>query len=233
MSPEAVRLDRIDKRFGAFWCLRQLDLSLRPGSFLFVAGPNGAGKTTLLRLMAGISRPTSGRVLIEGEDPARSGRARRSVGWVSHQAILYENLTAQENLSFFARLYNVGNRSDRVGTALEAAGLASRKDSRVRTFSRGMKQRLALARATLHNPSILLFDEPFTGLDQNAAGALAADLAAEKEKGRTCVLVTHRPEVALNLMSQLLILSGGRVGYLGDWSGGSHDELLEIYGRHI
>ncbi len=231
MSTVAIELDGVEKRFGAFWSLRGLDLSLPSGRFLLVAGPNGAGKTTLLRLMAGLARSTAGRVLVYGEDPTRSGQARASVGWLSHQSLLYDHLTAGENLSFFARLYQLDNRTDRVRDALAASGLESR-ESRVRTFSRGMKQRLALARATLHNPSILLFDEPYSGLDQQAATALTADLQAQRQAGRTCVLVTHRPEVAVDLVNQVLILREGRVSHMGTWSGGTQRELGELYRQH-
>ncbi len=229
MSAAAVELEGVEKRFGAFCSLHALDLSLQPSSFLLVAGPNGAGKTTLLRLMAGLARATAGRVLVHGEDPTRSGLARASVGWLSHQSLLYDHLTAAENLSFFARLYQLDDRSDRVRDALAASGLESREDSRVRTFSRGMKQRLALARATLHNPSILLFDEPYTGLDQHAAAALTANLQTQRQLERTCVLVTHRPEVAVDLVNQILILREGRVSHLGTWSGGTQRELGELY----
>ena len=232
MSTAALELDGVAKRFGAFWSLRGVDLSLPSGRFLLVAGLNGAGKTTLLRLMAGLARPTAGRVLVYGEDPTRSGQARALVGWLSHQSLLYDHLTAGENLSFFARLYQLDNRTDRVRDALAASGLESRENSRVRTFSRGMKQRLALARATLHNPSILLFDEPYSGLDQQAATALTADLQAQRQSGRTCVLVTHRPEVAVDLMNQVLILREGRVSHMGAWSGGTQRELGELYRQY-
>jgi heme exporter protein A len=232
MTVDAIQLDQVEKRFGAFWCLRRLDLSFKAGNFVLVAGPNGAGKTTLLRLTAGLARPTSGRVLLHGEEPTRSGHARASVGWVSHQALLYDHLTAAENLSFYAHLYQMDHRSDRIREALAASGLESREDSRVRTFSRGMKQRLALARATLHNPSILLFDEPYTGLDQHAAAALTLDLEAQRQSGRTCVLVTHRPEVAAGLVNQILILQEGRVCHLGSWSGGTQSQLRELYSQH-
>ena len=232
MSALAIELDGVEKRFGAFWSLRALDLNLQRGSFLLVVGPNGAGKTTLLRLMAGLARASAGRVLVHGKDPTRSGIARSSVGWLSHQSLLYEHLTAAENLSFFARLYQLDDRGDRVGQALAASGLESRRNSRVRTFSRGMKQRLALVRATLHNPSILLFDEPYTGLDLHGAAALTADLEKQRQSDRTCVLVTHRPEAAVDLANQILILQEGRVNHLGTWSGGTPRELRELYRRY-
>ena len=232
MSAAAVELDRVEKRFGVLWSLSAVDLSLPSGSFLLVAGPNGAGKTTLLRLMAGLARATAGRVLVHGEDPTRSGQARASMGWLSHQSLLYDHLTAAENLSFFARLYQLDDRADRVRHALAAAGLESREDTRVRTFSRGMKQRLALARATLHDPSILLFDEPYTGLDPDATTALTVELEAQRQSGRTCVLVTHRPEVAVDLVDRVLILRAGRVSHLGSWSGGTQRELGELCRQH-
>ena len=233
MNDEVVRLDGVDKRFGMLWALRKLHLSLAAGRFLLVAGPNGAGKTTLLRLIAGISRPTSGRILVHGRDPTRFAGARMAIGWVSHQTALYDNLTARENLVFFARLYDGYPTKDRILEVLSIAGLESRKDSLVRTFSRGMKQRLALARATLHKPSLLLLDEPFTGLDQNATMELSHTLRALKENNRTCVLVTHRPEVSLSLVNQVMILDKGRARFLGAWSGGAYRDWLDLYENHI
>ncbi len=233
MSDEIVRLEGVGKRFGVFWSLRKLDLSLIAGRLLLVAGPNGAGKTTLLRLIAGISRPTTGRIFVHGRDPARFTGARMAIGWVSHQTALYDNLTARENLAFFARIYDPLLPSDRILEVLRNAGLESRIDSQVRTFSRGMKQRLALARATLHKPSLLLLDEPFTGLDQNATIELMCTLRALKEDNRTCVLVTHRPEVSLDLVNQVMILDNGRARFQGAWPGGTHRDWLDLYENHI
>ena len=162
------------------------------GGALCILGPNGAGKTTLMRLVAALSRPTSGRILIEGNDLAsQAERIRRSLGVISHQTMLYEDLTARENLRFFADLYGVDDVEMRIDRVLEEVDLTERIDDLFRTFSRGMKQRLSIARAVIHEPSILLLDEPFTGLDTAARDTLASSILRFRGEGRTIVLVTH------------------------------------------
>jgi heme exporter protein A len=232
-ASEAIVAEQISKKFGNFVALNQIDLHLPEGGFLLLAGPNGAGKSTLLRLLAGISRPTSGQVLISGADPHRMPSARAAIGLLSHQILLYNDLTARENLLFFARLYDLSDREERVTQALSESGLLSRQNHRVRTFSRGMKQRLALVRATLHQPSVLLFDEPFTGLDQVATAALGQHLRHFKEQRRTCVLVTHRLETAVGLIDHLALLQSGRICHQGSWDGCSVEELCTLYAKHL
>ena len=156
------------KRFGAHDALQPTDLVVERGEAALLVGANGAGKSTLLRLVAGLCRPSQGTVLIGGRDLQRSPETRAAIGLLSHQILLYEELTARENLLFFARLYGLNDGADRADEALAEAGLAPRQDHRVGGFSRGMKQRLALARATLHRPPALLLDEPFSGLDAAA-----------------------------------------------------------------
>ena len=230
---EAIVLEAVSKQFGAITALNQIDLHVSPGEFLLLAGPNGAGKTTLLRLLAGLCRPSAGRVKVAGADPHDASRSRTSIGLLSHQTLLYEDLTARENLLFFARLYDLCDLEAEVEQALETAGLSSRADHRVRTFSRGMKQRLALARATLHHPSILLFDEPFTGLDQQAAAALTERLRQFKEQGRTSVMVTHRLDAAAALADRLAILHRGRLRFVGTWERGGAEDLAALYAKHL
>ena len=162
-----------------------------PGSLQVILGPNGAGKTTLLRILAGLTRPTSGTVLVRGQPLRDDPRLRRQIGLLSHQSLLYDDLTAQENLSFSARLYGL-DRPDQVALdALEAVGLAHRRDDPVRRLSRGMVQRVAIARALLHQPEILLLDEPFTGLDPVAAQRLVRLLEAQLARGTAVVVVAH------------------------------------------
>ncbi|MFA6108382.1 MAG: heme ABC exporter ATP-binding protein CcmA [Candidatus Latescibacterota bacterium] len=230
MTPaEAISLDRVSKRYAGTAALAEVDLRLPAGTFLLLLGPNGAGKSTLLRLLAGLARPTGGRVLVCGEDPHASADARRAIGLLSHQTLLYDDLTPLENLRFFARLYGLADGEARIAAALAAAGLGPRERQRVRTFSRGMKQRLALARANLHGPTVLLLDEPFTGLDAAGIEGLCAQLQDWRRQGRTGVLVTHQLEPAVALADDLLVLHRGRVCGHQPWRGDSVAELSRVY----
>lgn len=234
MTPdEIVCLEQVEKDFGDFTALAQVSLRVNSGAFVLLLGANGAGKSTLLRLLAGLSKPTRGRVLVAGAEPHRTPEARAAVGLLSHSTLLYDDLSARENLGFFARLYGLNAPEERIDSALTAAGLGERQHHRVRTFSRGMKQRLAVARATLHHPSVLLFDEPYTGLDQRAAAALSQQLSQLKGQGCTSVLVTHNLEEAVYLADRLVILRRGRVGYDAPWPGGTLEELGELYEQHL
>jgi heme ABC exporter ATP-binding subunit CcmA len=230
---EMLCLEQVEKDFGDFTALAQVSLRVCAGAFVLLLGANGAGKSTLLRLLAGLSKPTRGRVLVAGAEPHRTAAARAAVGLLSHSTLLYDDLSARENLSFFARLYGLMDPKERIDRALASAGLEERQHHRVRTFSRGMKQRVALARATLHNPAILLFDEPYTGLDQRAAAALSQQLNQLKEQGCTSVLVTHNLEEALHLADHLVILRRGRVGYDAPWPGGTLADLGKLYEQHL
>ena len=233
MANDAIVVERVGKQFGTFAALTQIDLRLPAGSFLLLAGPNGAGKSTLLRLLAGLGRPTQGRVLVAGADPHSDPSARAAIGLVSHQTLLYDELTAWENLLFFARLYGLPKPQARVDLALAAAGLTSRGASRVGALSRGMKQRLALARATLHQPSVLLLDEPFSGLDQAAAFSLGQHLKRLCKEGRTGVLVTHRLDEAAPLVDHVALLRNGHLCHQQARSTGSPEELAVLYARHL
>jgi heme ABC exporter ATP-binding subunit CcmA len=234
MTPdETLCLEQVEKDFGDFTALDQVSLRVNRGAFVLLLGANGAGKSTLLRLLAGLSKPTRGRVLVAGAEPHRTPAARAAVGLLSHSTLLYDDLSARENLSFTARLCGLSEAEERIVQALQAAGLEERQHHRVRTFSRGMKQRLALARATLHQPSVLLFDEPYTGLDQRAAAALSRQLELLKQQGTTSVLVTHNLEEAVHLADRLVILRRGRVGYDAPWPGGSTEDIEKLYGPYL
>lgn len=219
MADDDIVVEGASKHFASFVALRPIELRIGRGQFVLLAGANGAGKSTLLRLMAGISRPSSGRVLIAGQDPQRHAAARASIGLLSHHTLLYDDLSADENLAFFARLYALPDAAQRVDEALEQVGLTAHRHRRLRGFSRGMRQRLALARATLHRPAILLLDEPFTGLDQPACDALSERLHALKATDSTCVMVTHRLEEAAELADRLVVLGRGRICHDGACSG--------------
>ena len=164
-----ITVKKLVKRFGLKTVLRGLDFHVERGEFVALLGPNGAGKTTFLRILASLSRPTLGDVRIAGYHlPSQAAAVRRRLGVVSHLPLLYGDLTAEENLRFYARMYGLSNADQRVAEVLELVGLAPRRRDLVRTFSRGMQQRLAIGRAVLHDPEVMLFDEPHTGLDQDA-----------------------------------------------------------------
>ena len=213
----AISVEGVTKRFGHLVALREVDLEVPEGASVSLFGPNGAGKTTLLRLMATLGRPSSGSVAIRGIDTQKDPEAVRSeIGLISHQTLLYEDLTAEENLRFYGRLYGLADLPTRVDESLEKVGLEGRGSDRVRGFSRGMKQRLAIARATLHQPTILLLDEPFTGLDTAARSMLREMIGALRDEGRTVVVVTHDLEQGHGLSDRYVILSRGRIAAMGD-----------------
>jgi heme exporter protein A len=194
--------------------LRGANLSVPEGQFVTLVGPNGAGKTTMLRILATLSRPTSGVVKIGGRElPKGAAEIRKSIGLVSHQTLLYGDLAAEENLRFYGRMYDVPDLDLRITQVLEQVGLAHRRRDPVRTFSRGMQQRLAIARAVLHRPSLMLLDEPYTGLDQDAAARLEGVMSTVGTEGRTVVMTTHDLERGLAVSDRVVILAKGRVAF--------------------
>jgi heme exporter protein A len=198
-------------RFGRARILHGLDLTLAPGEALAVVGPNGAGKTTLLRILAGLMRPTAGEVRVTGRPLARGDhQARRAIGLLTHQSLLYDDLTLLENLTFVARLYQLARPREVARTALEGAGLEGRAEELPRRLSRGLLQRAAIARAMLHAPEVLLLDEPFTALDASAADGLRSTLQARLAQGSGLLLVTHHLAEAWALASRVAVLVEGR-----------------------
>lgn len=199
------------RSYGAVRVLHGIDVTVAAGETLVVLGPNGAGKTTLLRILAGLMRPSAGEVRVLGRAVAPGEHdARRTIGLLSHQSLLYDDLTLAENLAFTARLYGLGNPNGAALAALRDVGLAERADDVPRRLSRGMVQRAAIARALIHDPRLLLLDEPFTGLDSPAADRLRSLLADRLGGGRAMVLVTHQLEEAWDLADRVAVLAGGR-----------------------
>ena len=216
--------------FGLKPILRGLDLRLDEGEFVALLGPNGAGKTTLLRILASLSRPTAGEVKVGGHPlPARAGEARRILGVVSHQPLLYGDLSAEENLKFYGRMYGVPRLDQRIAQVLKTVGLWPRRRDLVREFSRGMQQRLSIGRAILHDPLVVLFDEPHTGLDQEASAMLDEVLQQVAARGRTVLMTSHDLTRASDLAERIDILSKGVIA--GSYRRGeiAASELPEIY----
>lgn len=208
-----IEIKKLSKAYGYMPVLKQVSMQVERGQFVALLGPNGSGKSTLLKMISGLVKATGGSIRVGGWDmPEEAAAVRSQIGMVSHKALLYDNLTAKENLKFFATLYNQHD-DERIETLLKQVGLEKRGDSLVRTFSRGMQQRLSIARALLHNPHVLLFDEPYTGLDQDA-GAVLDDLLLEAHQaGHTILMATHQLERAARLANRVIIISRGTVAY--------------------
>jgi heme exporter protein A len=231
----AIEVRKLTKAFGHQVALRGADLSVAEGEFLTLFGPNGAGKTTLIRIVASLMRPTSGVVRVRGEDLGKAATSLRChIGLISHNPLLYGDLTPDENLRFFARMYDlpktdVAATGDRIDAVLEQVGLAARRRDPVRTFSRGMVQRLAIARAILHDPDIMLLDEPYTGLDLQAADMLRAVLQELAASNRTVILTTHNLEQGLEMCDRAAILSRGKVAWEAPRAGLDLAGMKQIY----
>ena len=229
-----IKIDKLIKAFGSRLVLRGLDLTINEGDFVTLMGANGAGKTTLLHIVATLSKPTGGTIAIGGYSTANSAtELRRFIGLVSHKTLLYDDLTANQNLRFYAQMYDVPNASNRIETVLNQVGLWGRQHDPVRTYSRGMQQRLAIARAMLHNPPILLLDEPDTGLDQHAADRLSELLSAVGANQRTILMTTHNLERGLSLGNRVVILAKGKIAYDVQRQGISVAEVREQYYQHV
>ncbi len=229
-SAAAIQVRQVTKAFGHQVALRGVDLSVAEGEFLALFGPNGAGKTTLLRIIASLTRPTSGTVHLCGQDLGQSSPAvRQQIGLISHHPLLYGDLTPDENLRFFARLYDLADAGARIAAVLEQVGLTARRRDPVRTLSRGMVQRLSIARAILHDPAIMLFDEPYTGLDLQAADMLREVLQGLAAANRTVILTTHSLEQGLEMCNRVAILHRGRVAWQGERAGLDLAGVKEIY----
>lgn len=205
-----VQFQEIDKRYGSLFALRGVSLSVRPGETVALLGANGSGKSTLLRVAAGLIRPSAGRVEFTG-GPKEPVQLRRRMAMVGHSIMLYDELTAKENLTFTSLLNNILDHDACVNAALQDAGLGHRGGSLVRTFSRGMRQRLAIARALLGSPSLLLLDEPTTGLDVQGMSWFTQTLQRLRAQGCTILMTTHGPSEAVELCTRAVRLENGRL----------------------
>jgi heme exporter protein A len=212
MEPQSIRAVGITRRFGPAAALRGVDITVERGERVALLGPNGAGKTTLLRVLSTALRPTSGSLTLCGIDALRDPtHARRLIGAVGHQSCLYGDLTVRENLRFYGRLYGVERLETCIDEGIERVGLGARADERVSRLSRGMQQRASLARAFLHDPDVLLLDEPETGLDDAAQRVLSEQIREWAGRGKSVILASHRLEWAQMLTDRAIVLIDGAV----------------------
>ena len=224
-----VSVEGVWKYFGDFPALRDITLNVAPGSCLALLGRNGAGKTTLLRILAGFSKPAKGAVTIAGVPP-RDLAARRQVGYLGHGIAVWDELSAEENLRLFANLYGVDRA--RIPIWLERVGLLRVREGLAREFSRGMRQRLAIARAFLHDPAVLVLDEPFTSLDDRAIALLQGLLREARQRGAAVIMSTHQLREALELATDVALLKGGRVAFAGPRSPEMLEDPAWLYARY-
>ena len=231
--PLAFKIRGLSKTFGTRKALRGIDLDIETGTALVVFGPNGAGKTTFMKILATVMNPTAGSILVNGlELKQNAPEIRRKMGVVTHQTLLYGNLSGYENLKFYGRMFDVVNLENRIRELVTMVGMTSRQHDRVSTLSRGMQQRFAIARALLHDPSIVLMDEPETGLDQEAIPLLWKAMPGSANAQRTIVVVTHSLERGLELGDRFVIFDKGRLVYQGSRKDADLAGLKEIYRKH-
>ncbi|OGO75394.1 MAG: heme ABC exporter, ATP-binding protein CcmA, partial [Chloroflexi bacterium RIFOXYC12_FULL_59_14] len=229
-----IEVKKLVKRFGLKAVLRGLDFRVERGEFVALLGPNGAGKTTFLRILSTLARPSLGEVKVAGYRlPHEAAQVRARLGVVSHMPLLYGDLTAEENLEFYARMYGIPNYQLRITEVLEMVGLETRRKDLVRTFSRGMAQRLAIGRAVLHDPEVMLFDEPYTGLDQDASSMLDEVLQSVAAQGRTVVMTSHDLARAEELATRFDILSRGVIAASATRESLGTSNLLTFYKRAL
>ncbi len=229
--PRAIELEQLWKYYGDYPALRDVTLTVAEGSCCALLGRNGAGKTTLLRIVAGLSPFQRGAVRVFGLSP-RSENARRQVGFLGHGIGVYEDLSARENLDFFARISGVEDTHTAAAAWLDRVGLARVASMPVRQFSRGMRQRLALARTFLHSPNVLLLDEPFTALDDRAIAMLSELLVEARARGATLLLSTHQIREALAIASHVALIDNGRLRYAGERTTQMLEDPALLYRLH-
>lgn len=208
-----IESKNVIKTIGEKIILRNINIQINKGETVAILGPNGVGKSTWLKIVAGLMQPTEGQILINGDILKKDQFEQKELlGYLGHQSFLYDNLTPVENLNFFAKLYHIKNANDKIEALLKEVGLSFFKNEPVQSFSRGMVQRLAIARSILHNPQILLLDEPHTGLDQQAVEILNKVILRLKKANVTVVMVTHDFSQVINTCDRVIILMNGRVG---------------------
>lgn len=227
---KSVRLKSVSRVYGRTFALHRVSMELEAGTLTGLVGDNGAGKTTLLNILATLDKPSDGQVFYGQHDwTAFARRGRHRIGWVSHDSLIYGELTGRENLEFFATMYGLDDPDALAERWLERVGLTRAADRRVHAYSRGMKQRLTLARALLHQPAMLLLDEPMTGLDQDGRAEMAALFGELRQEGRLLVLVTHDLDMLEGLADRLAVLRRGKLTHYGPVA---DEDVADTYKTH-
>ena len=230
----AVQIRGVTKSFGRTPVLRSIDLDVPQGTVLSLLGPNGSGKTTLIRVLSTLTKPDAGEVRIGGAGIGRqSARLRRLIGVVGHDPLLYDDLTARENLSFVCRMFDLDRVDERVHSVSDRMSMTTHLDRKIGAMSHGMKKRFSIARALLHDPQVLLLDEPETGLDQEALSLLDSVIVSRSESGRTVIMTTHNLERAVALGDRMAILASGRVAYDETIDAVDPDASRRAYIQHV
>ncbi len=225
-----IKVSALRKSYGSVDALRGVDLHVRQGEFLTLFGPNGAGKTTLLKTLSTIIKPTSGKVYIDGLDAVEADHeVRRRIGVISHKTFLYGDLTALENLVFYARMYQLPHPEARARELIEEVGLSGRENHLVETFSRGMEQRLSIARALIHEPNIIFLDEPYSGLDQHASLMLVNLLKKLHTDTRTIIMTTHNLSHGLEISDRIVIQLAGKIVFEDQTSNHTTKSFEKVY----
>ena len=225
-----IKVSGLRKSYGTVDALRGIDLHVRMGEFLTLFGPNGAGKTTLLKILSTIIKQTHGKVEIDGLDITEAHYdIRKKIGVISHKTFLYGDLTARENLLFYARMYDVKKAEERARHLIREVGLDGRENHQVRTFSRGMEQRLSIARALIHDPNVIYLDEPYSGLDQHAALMLRNLLKKLHTQDRTIIMTTHNITHGLEISDRVVIQIKGQIVFEDKTSSHSPESFEKIY----
>ncbi len=233
MDEWAVEIEGLTKSFGHHFALQGVNLRVKKGEFLTVFGPNGAGKTTLIRILSTLTKSTSGNLRVAGFDLEEGEELRRRIGVISHQTFLYDNLTAYENIRFYGGMYDVKNLKQRVEEVIEEVGLTSRMHELAGTFSRGMQQRLSIARAIIHQPTVLFLDEPYTGLDQHAAKNFKNLLEKLHTGERSIIMTTHDLSRGLEMGDRVAILVSGKIVYQEESDRIKREVFERIYFDHV
>jgi len=233
MMETFLKAEGLVKRYGHIHALRGIDLHVEGGESLVLLGPNGAGKSTLLGVLAGRVRPTEGKVILQGEILGKSIQARNQTGYLAHSSLLYQGLTARENLLFYGKLYGVKESAERSDEMLHFMGLWERRDDRIGGFSRGMEQRLSIARCLLHDPQLILLDEPFSGLDYQSSRAFTQALKQLRDGRRTLIVATHDMAAVENLGDRVMIMNGGRILHQGTIPVDSPGSVKDLYTKVI
>jgi ABC-type multidrug transport system ATPase subunit len=233
-STRAIEVRRLEKSFGEHRALRGIDLMVSRGECLVILGPNGAGKTTLLKILSTLMKPSAGSVWLDGIDIRdKPVQIRRKISLVSHQTFLYDDLTVLENLRFYGKMYDIADLEKRIREVTAWAQLESRLHDRAGTLSRGLQQRASIARAVLHNPSILFLDEPEVGLDPQSSAMVRDVLDSTNSGSRTVVMATHNLERGLELADSVVIIDRGKIVYQASARKLSQAELQQVYDQCI